>query len=139
MQTQPVVIAQQNGPGLLIRALYFILFGWWFSGIWAVVAWILCLTIIGLPFGLYMLNRLPQVVTLRPSRSDLVLTTTGRVIERDVPQLPFLIRALYFLLIGWWLSAVWIAIAWALNASIIGMVIGFWMFDRVPALITLAR
>jgi hypothetical protein len=67
------------------------------------------------------------------------LTTTGRVIERDVPQLPFLIRALYFLLIGWWLSAVWIAIAWALNASIIGMVIGFWMFDRVPRLITLAR
>jgi uncharacterized membrane protein YccF (DUF307 family) len=139
MQTQPIVIPQQNGVGLLVRALYFILFGWWFSGIWAVIAWILCLTIIGLPFGLYMLNRLPQVVTLRPSRSDLVLTTTGRVIERDVPQLPFLFRALYFLLIGWWLSAVWIAIAWALNASIVGMVIGFWMFDRVPQLITLAR
>jgi uncharacterized membrane protein YccF (DUF307 family) len=139
MQSQPVVVARQSGPGLLIRALYFILFGWWFSGIWAVVAWILCLTIIGLPFGLYMLNRLPQVVTLRPSHSDLVLTTTGRVIERDVPQVPFLLRAVYFLLIGWWLSAIWIAIAWALNASIIGMVIGFWMFDRVPALITLAR
>ena len=139
MQTQPIVIQRSDGAGLLIRALYFILFGWWFSGIWAVVAWILCLTIIGLPFGLYMLNRLPQVVTLRPSRSDLVLTTTGRVIERDVPQLPFLIRALYFLLIGWWLSAVWIAIAWALNASIIGMVIGFWMFNRVPAVVTLAR
>jgi uncharacterized membrane protein YccF (DUF307 family) len=139
MQTQPIVIQRSDGAGLLIRALYFILFGWWFSGIWAVVAWILCLTIIGLPFGLYMLNRLPQVVTLRPSRSDLVLTTTGRVIERDVPQLPFLLRAVYFLLIGWWLSAVWIAIAWALNASIIGMVIGFWMFNRVPAVVTLAR
>jgi uncharacterized membrane protein YccF (DUF307 family) len=139
MQSQPVVIARQSGPGLLVRALYFVLFGWWFSGIWAVVAWIFCLTIIGLPFGLYMLNRLPQVVTLRPNRSDLVLTSAGRVIERDVPQLPFLLRALYFVLIGWWLSAIWIAIAWALNASIIGMVIGFWMFDRVPALITLAR
>jgi uncharacterized membrane protein YccF (DUF307 family) len=138
MQSQPVIV-RQSGPGLLVRALYFILFGWWFSGIWAVVAWILCLTIIGLPFGLYMLNRLPQVVTLRPNRSDLVLTTTGRVIERDVPQAPFLLRAIYFLLLGWWLSAIWIAIAWALNASIIGMVIGFWMFDRVPALITLAR
>jgi uncharacterized membrane protein YccF (DUF307 family) len=139
MQSQPVVIARQNGPGLLVRALYFILFGWWFSGIWAVVAWILCLTIIGLPFGVYMLNRLPQVVTLRPSRSDLVLTTTGRVIERDVPQVPFLLRAVYFLLIGWWLSAIWIAIAWALNASIIGMVIGFWMFNRTAAIVSLAR
>ena len=139
MQTQPIVIQRSDGAGLLIRALYFILFGWWFSAIWAVVAWILCLTIIGLPFGLYMLNRLPQVVTLRPSRSDLVLTTTGRVVERDIAQLPFLLRALYFLLIGWWLSAVWIAIAWALNASIIGMVIGFWMFNRVPAVVSLAR
>lgn len=139
MQSQPILIQRNDGPGLLIRVVYFILLGWWFSAIWAVAAWILCLTIIGLPFGLYMLNRLPQVVTLRPSRSDLVLTTTGRIIERDIPQLPFLLRAVYFLLIGWWLSAVWITIAWALNASIIGMVIGFWMFDRVPALITLSR
>jgi uncharacterized membrane protein YccF (DUF307 family) len=138
MQSQPVIV-RQSGPGLLVRALYFILFGLWFSGIWAAVAWVLCVTIIGLPFGLWMLNRLPQVVTLKPSRSDLVLTTTGRVLERDVPQAPFLLRAIYFLLIGWWLSAVWIAVAWALCASIVGMVIGFWMFDRVPAIITLAR
>jgi uncharacterized membrane protein YccF (DUF307 family) len=138
MQSQPVIV-RQSGPGLLVRALYFILFGLWFSGIWAAVAWVLCVTIIGLPFGLWMLNRLPQVVTLKPSRSDLVITTTGRVLERDVPQAPFLLRAIYFLLIGWWLSAVWIAIAWALCASIVGMVIGFWMFDRVPAIITLAR
>ena len=138
MQSQPVIV-RQSGPGLLVRALYFILFGLWFSGIWAVVAWVLCVTIIGLPFGLWMLNRLPQVVTLRPSRSDLVLTATGRVIERDVPQAPFLLRAIYFLLIGWWLSAIWIAVAWALCASIVGMVIGFWMFNRVPAIITLAR
>lgn len=139
MQSQPVVIARQNGPGLLVRALYFILFGLWFSGIWAAVAWFLCVTIIGLPFGLWMLNRLPQVVTLKPSSNDLVVMSTGRVIERDVPQAPFLLRALYFLLIGWWLSAIWIAVAWALCASIIGMVIGFWMFDRTPALVTLAR
>src|ERR671930_68862 len=101
MQSQQVVVARPNGPGLLIRALYFILFGWWFSGIWAVVAWILCITIIGLPLGLYMLNRLPQVVTLKPARSDMVLTTTGRLVERRVPQLPFLLRANYFVTIDW--------------------------------------
>jgi uncharacterized membrane protein YccF (DUF307 family) len=139
MQSQPVVVARQSGPGLLIRALYFILFGLWFSGIWAIVAWFLCITIIGLPLGLWMLNRLPQVVTLKPSRSDLVLTTTGQVIERSVPQAPFLLRAVYFLLIGWWLSAIWLAIAWALHVTIIGIVIGFWMFNRVPAIISLAR
>jgi uncharacterized membrane protein YccF (DUF307 family) len=139
MQSQPILIQRNDGPGLLIRAVYFILFGWWFSGIWAVIAWVLCMTIIGLPFGLYMLNRLPQVVTLKPSCSDLVLTRTGQVVKRDVAQVPFLLRAIYFVLIGWWLSAIWLAIAWAFHVSIIGMVIGFWMFDRVPALITLSR
>jgi uncharacterized membrane protein YccF (DUF307 family) len=139
MQSQPILIQRNDGPGLLIRAVYFILFGWWFSGIWAVIAWVLCMTIIGLPFGLYMLNRLPQVVTLKPSRSDLILTRTGQVVKRDVAQVPFLLRAIYFVLIGWWLSAIWLAIAWAFHVSIIGMVIGFWMFDRVPALITLSR
>jgi uncharacterized membrane protein YccF (DUF307 family) len=138
VQSQPVIM-RQSGPGLLVRALYFILFGLWFSGIWAVVAWVLCVTIIGLPFGLWMLNRLPQVVTLRPGRSDLFLTPTGQVVERNVPQAPFLLRAIYFLLIGWWLSAIWIAVAWALCASIVGMVIGFWMFGRTAAIVSLAR
>ena len=140
MTTQStVIVPQRRGPGLLVRALYFVLFGLWFSGIWAAVAWFLCVTIIGLPLGLYMLNRLPQVVTLQPSRSDLVITATGKVVNVAVAQYPVLIRALYFVLIGWWFSAIWMAIAWALCASIIGMIVGFWMFNRVPALITLAR
>jgi uncharacterized membrane protein YccF (DUF307 family) len=138
MQSQYVVV-RNSGPGLLIRALYFILFGLWFSGIWAVVAWLLCVTIVGLPFGLWMLNRLPQVATLKPARSDLMVTTSGQVVELGRPQRPFLLRALYFLLVGWWLSAIWIIIAWALCASIIGMVIGFWMFGRTAAIVSLAQ
>ncbi|MBK9714761.1 MAG: YccF domain-containing protein [Kouleothrix sp.] len=139
MQTQSVVIQRSDGPGLLIRALYFVLIGWWFSAIWAVVAWLLCITIIGLPLGLYMLNRMPQAVTLKPSHSNVVLTPSGRLVHVDVRQRPFLVRALYFVLIGWWLSAIWLTVAWALHVSIIGIVIGFWMFNRVPAVITLAR
>ena len=29
----------------------------------------------------------------------------------DPPQAPFLIRALWFLLVGWWLSGIWAGIA----------------------------
>ncbi len=138
MQNQPVIIEQRSGPNLLIRALYFIVFGLWFSSIWAAVAWVLCVTIIGLPLGLWMLNRLPQVVTLAPQRNDLVLAN-GRAYYADVPQRPFLLRAVWFVFVGWWLSALWLTLAWALCASVIGMVLAFWMFDRVPAIITLAR
>lgn len=133
------IVAQQRGPNLLIRALYFIVFGLWFSGIWAAVAWVLCVTIIGLPFGLWMLNRLPQVTTLQPQHNDLLITTRGEVYTRHAHQLPLLLRAIYFLLIGWWFSAFWLIAAWALCTVIIGLPFGFWMFNRVPAVITLAR
>jgi uncharacterized membrane protein YccF (DUF307 family) len=133
------IVTQERGTNLIIRAIYFILFGLWFSGIWAAIAWVLCVTIIGLPFGLWMLNRLPQVSTLQPQRADLVIANDGRVYQRAVGQAPFLLRAIYFLLVGWWLSALWLAAAWALCSVIIGIPFGFWMFNRVPAVITLAR
>ena len=139
MQSQPIVVTRNDGASLLVRAIYFILVGWWLSGIWAVIAWLLCITIIGLPLGLYMLNRLPQVVTLKPSPRNLVVTPSGQLVETHVRQRPFLLRAIYFVLIGWWFSALWLAIAWALHVSIIGMVIGFWMFNRTPTVVTLAR
>jgi uncharacterized membrane protein YccF (DUF307 family) len=139
MTSQHIVIPQRKAPGLLIRGLYFILFGLWFSGVWAAVAWVLCVTIIGLPFGLWMLNRLPQVTTLQAQRQDLVITSAGTVYTADMRQHPFLLRAVYFVLIGWWLSAIWIGIAWALCATVIGLIPGFWMLNRTPAIVSLAR
>lgn len=133
------VYTTERSTNLLLRAIYFIVFGLWFSGVWAAIAWIFSITVVGLPIGLWMLNRLPQVATLRPQRSDLVISTDGRVYQRDVRQAPFLLRAIYFLLVGWWLSALWLLAAWALCTVIIGMPFGFWMFNRVPAIITLAR
>ena len=132
-------VTQERGAGLLLRAVYFIFFGLWLSGLWAVVAWVLCVTIIGLPFGLWMLNRLPQVTTLAPQRASLVIDGAGQTYATEVPQTNFLLRALYFVLIGWWFSALWLSLAWALCTVIIGMPIGFWMFDRVPAIITLRQ
>jgi uncharacterized membrane protein YccF (DUF307 family) len=138
--TAPVGTVQQHSAlHWILRAAYFLLFGLWFSGLWAAVAWVLCITIIGLPLGLWMLNRMGQVATLAPARQELILTSDGYVVARDVEQAPFLLRALYFLLVGWWLSALWLTLAWALSASIIGLPIAFWMINRVPAVITLAR
>ena len=133
------VIRQERGANLLLRAVYFLVFGLWFSAIWASIAWVLCVTIIGLPFGLWMLNRLPQVTTLRPQRGDLLLTASGEVQRIGIPQRNPLLRALWFVLVGWWLSALWMAAAWALCTTIIGLPVGFWMFDRVPAVVTLGR
>ena len=49
---------------LLLRVAYFALVGWWAALIWMTIAYFLCLTILLLPVGLMMLNRLPEVFTL---------------------------------------------------------------------------
>lgn len=46
------------------RALYLVFVGWWFSAIWMSVAWLLCIVIIGLPFGVWLYNRTPAITTL---------------------------------------------------------------------------
>jgi uncharacterized membrane protein YccF (DUF307 family) len=138
MTTTPV--EQQHGLlWLLLRIVYFVVFGLWFSGIWAAIAWVFSVTIIGLPVGLWMLNRLPQVSTLQPVRQNVVFTESGRAYLNEMRQHNFLLRALYFVLVGWWFSALWLTVAWALSASIIGIPIAFWMINRTPGVMTLAN
>ena len=48
-----------------VRALYFIFIGFWLGAFWAYLAYSLCLTLVLLPIGVMMFNRLPAVLTLR--------------------------------------------------------------------------
>lgn len=133
-----------KGPGvpLLLRILYFFIFGWWMTGIWINVAWFLNATIIGLPLGLWMLNRVPQVLTLRPTRQVVVARTRGEQLElrtENLPQHPWPLRLIFFVLIGWWFSWLWANAAWIISATIIGLPLSIWMFHRLPAVTTLMR
>ncbi len=47
-----------------IRLLYFLLIGWWASLAWMVAGYLLMLTVLGIPLGLMMVNRLPFVFSL---------------------------------------------------------------------------
>lgn len=132
------------GPGCLVRGLYFIFVGSWLGLIWILAAWFFNLTIIGLPIGLAMINRLPQVMTLRPVRvQTTVEMRNGTPVVRQTPlaQSPFILRALYFIAIGFWFSLVWMLLAWIFTTLTVGLglPLAFWMFDRVPCVTTLAR
>jgi uncharacterized membrane protein YccF (DUF307 family) len=50
---------------IFIRILYFLVVGWWLGALALKVGWILCITIIGMPVGLLILNRLPLLMTLK--------------------------------------------------------------------------
>jgi Domain of unknown function (DUF307). len=141
-QNGNVYVTSNQGPGCLVRGLYFLFVGSWLGAIWMLLAWFFNITIIGLPLGLAMLNRIPQVMTLRPARVQTVVNTqNGTINQVSLRQHSFFLRAIYFLCIGFWFSLLWMLIAW-LVAGItlgLGLPLAFWMFDRVPQVTTLAR
>jgi uncharacterized membrane protein YccF (DUF307 family) len=136
-------VTTNKNPGCLIQIIWFFLVGVWLGEIWTVVAWVLIVSVIGLPFGVMMINMLPKVIALRePERKVRIIhRADGELVKNEIPveQVNILLRGLYFILVGWWLSALWMQAAYALCASVIGLPIGFWMFDRVPALLSLHR
>jgi uncharacterized membrane protein YccF (DUF307 family) len=124
----------------IFRVIWFFVLGWELTGLWILAAWILNVTIIGLPVGLWMIDRVPQVLTLKAQRGVWELDVKkGRSRYVAVEQYSWLIRGLYFVFIGWWMSLLWAASAWILCATIIGLPIGVLMLHALPMVTTLQR
>lgn len=117
---------------LLTRALWFVFVGWWATPIVVNAAWALNATIILLPLGIKLINLVPTVLTLKEPRS-LAEPTAAR------GQYSLLVRGLYFLFVGWWLSWFWANAAALLAITIIGLPIAYWMFNRLPFVTSLYR
>lgn len=142
VQPPRTVVIERGGPGCLLRVLWFIFIGWWLALGWIVVAWILNVTIIGLPIGLAMLNRVPQVMTLSPGSGQVVVVhELGGItrISRGAEQFPFLLRVVYFILVGWWLSLIWTVVGYAMMILPFTWPIGFAMFNVIGFITTLRR
>lgn len=136
------VQVQGGGQGCLITLLWFVFVGWWLSAIWIAVAWFLIALVVTMPIGLMMINVLPKIASLRePSREfrTTIQGTITRVETSSLPQYPFLLRAVYFVLVGWWLSGLWMSVGWVASVTIVGLPVAIWMFNRVPAITTLRR
>ena len=135
------VIVSSKGPGCLAQVLWFIFIGWWVGQLWIAIAWLLMISIIGIPFSVMMLNKLPQVIALRGQSAELTVSIVNGVTivstRSDVPQRNLILRAAYFVVIGWWFSAFWMEFAYLACLTFIGLPLGFWMFDRVPAVVSL--
>ena len=122
----------------LLRAAWFLLIGLWLSGFWIATAWILMVTVIGLPIGLIMINYVPTILTLKKYGGVEISDGENKKIVQT-PQHSFIIRAIYFVLIGWWFSFIWAGIGWALSATILGLPFGALMLNSLPAVTTLQR
>jgi uncharacterized membrane protein YccF (DUF307 family) len=139
----PIMVNVVSSPNFLLRALWFIFIGWWAGLIWLHIGFALCVSVIFLPVGLMMLNRLPSVLTLQPSSQQTTVTMyqNGMVSVQvgEPQQIDFLLRALYFLVIGWWLGYVWALVGYIFCFTIILMPIGVMMLNRLPTVLTLRQ
>jgi uncharacterized membrane protein YccF (DUF307 family) len=141
-QPEKVILRESKGPGCLIQALWFLFIGWWLGATAISVAWFLNITIIGLPLGMLILNNIPMALALQPAtQSTLVTNQNGRISLKasDLPQVNFLLRAFYFLLIGWWWSGIWLSLGYALCATFILLPLGLEVFRLTPMMTTLRR
>ncbi|MDX1615468.1 MAG: hypothetical protein R3300_14240 [Candidatus Promineifilaceae bacterium] len=123
----------------ILRVIWFFVLGWELTALWILIAWALNATILGLPLGLWMINRVPQVLTLKARKGTWEVDDEGRRRHRDAEQPALLVRAVYFLLIGWWFSLIWAAFGWLLCISILGLPLGVPMLHRLPRVTTLQR
>src|SRR4051812_15785346 len=98
---------------ILLRLLYFICAGWWVGAAVALAGWVCCVTVVLLPIGIFILHRLPLVTTLTMPDEEYTPIKHHRDfrVVRESDSVPLVFRALWFCLVGFWLSAVWIKLA----------------------------
>jgi uncharacterized membrane protein YccF (DUF307 family) len=137
-----VIIAESAEPNLLIRALWFFFVGWWLSGLATLLAVLLQLTLIGIPLAVWVINRMPQIVTLKSSRKLAVSTNAmgvTTVAHAGREQRPFVQRAVYYVLVGWWAVSFWLVLAWLAAITVLLLPLAFWMYGATGKIQTLRR
>ncbi|NHN59227.1 MULTISPECIES: YccF domain-containing protein [Halorussus] len=128
---------QQHGTrerSLVVRAAWYVFVGWWATGLWLSVAWLLNLSVVGLPLGIKMINKVPKVLTLKAeANSGLVDRRAGS----DQPSL--VVRAAYFVFVGWWASGVWMGAAYLVSLTVVGLPLAIVMYNKLPYVTSLYR
>jgi len=141
-ETTTTVVEDSDQHSLVVRFLWWLVVGWWASGIVLTVAWLLNVTVVGIPLGIKLINKVPFVLTLKKQETTQVITQTGEQTSVEVSgpaQHNLLLRAVYFLVIGWWFSGVWMGISWLVSLTVIGLPLSLWMLDRLPFIVSLYK
>jgi uncharacterized membrane protein YccF (DUF307 family) len=124
-------------PNIVVRALWFLLVGWWLTPVVLFVAWLLHIPIVTIPIGVVLVNQTPRLLTLKPPSEVAGLPDPGEVAPES--QYPLLVRAVWFVFVGSWLSLTWVFVASLFAVTIIGLPVAIWMLNRLPFVLSLYR
>jgi uncharacterized membrane protein YccF (DUF307 family) len=114
------------------RAVWFVVAGSWLSGLWVLATWVMILFVVFQSQANRMITMIPNVLTLRtagdPPKSIVPVSRLG------MPNVDTSTRALYMVFLGWWLSLVWMMLAWAISLTVIGIPISYRMYSVAPTI-----
>jgi uncharacterized membrane protein YccF (DUF307 family) len=71
----------------------------------------------------------PVIVNIHPPAIPMIVTAPAGP--------PFIARALWYVFVGWWLSALIVALGYLLMITVIGIPVAFALFNRIPQALTL--
>jgi len=126
-----------RGLSVFARYVYFFVIGWWMGLFAAIAGSVLCASIIGLPLGTMLLNKLPTIVFMREEGEPCPWGYTDHRHQRE--PMPFVIRVLWFFVLGWSLGMLLITFGYLISLTIIGIPVGIYLLNRVPLVMTLSR
>jgi uncharacterized membrane protein YccF (DUF307 family) len=114
--------------GGCMRAIYFVFIGYWLGAVVEMIGQFLLHTIIFLPIGSFILERVPCFLTLRNYR--------WRAAKK---QIHLGIRILYFVCFGWWIGHIVSVFAHFLKSIIIGLPLAQNLMERRAAFYSLKQ
>jgi hypothetical protein len=127
----------------LIRAAYTLTTGFWVGGLLIAAGYLLCVSVVGLFAARRVFALAPQALFLdqglalcdNRGRPGQPLALTPAV----SPQRRWFVRAPFFLLVGLWAGALWLALGWALGVTVVGQPLARFMLERAWTVLTLYR
>lgn len=139
----PIVIRDKDGgPGCLTQVVWFVFIGWWLSQLAVLAGYALVITVILMPFGFALLNRVPKLATMRSFDEEINAQYKDGVlvVERSQKeQRHWFTRLVYFLVIGWWFGLLVLELAWLFTSTLVFAPIGLSLFRFAPKALTLHR
>lgn len=133
-EEQPKSVKEDRS--LIVRAVWFLFIGWWATGVWLSIAWVLNLLIITIPLGIKMINMVPFVLSLKSPERE-VAGELGEETLQAKEQRNLFVRAIWFVFIGWWASGIWMVIAYVFTITIVGIPVAIWMYGKLPFIVSL--
>ena len=103
------------------------------------VGWLLHLPIVTIPLGVMVINQVPRALTLKPPGQTSIQLPDGDEMNMEQSQHSLVVRALWFVFVGSWLSLTWMTVATVFAISIIGLPITYWMVNKLPFVLSLYR